>query len=154
VRQLSGPDVSGLPEELLAKWGTQAGREFHYQQAQNTVRAMVEGVEDGTERGGVLAAFNELPASVPHHVIEHLAVPPTPGRDADKNEMAKFIAHEEGAELAREWGNAAPRNVRMANSRIKTIIDAMPVNDRLVAREWLASLSPAQAKAMFRALVG
>jgi hypothetical protein len=150
---LPGPEASDLPEELLAKWDAQAGRAFHYRVAQDTVRNIVEGIEDVDERAEMSEAFDALPDAVRHTVFEHLAVSPTPGREASKEEMEKFIAHAEGAELVKEWGKAAARNVRTANSRVKMILDAMPAEHKAAAAEWLGSLSPAKAKSMFAALV-
>ena len=75
-------------------------------------------------------------------------------RVANETDLERFASTPEGAELVQEWRSRAGRNLATVRTRMERMLGRMSPGEEETALDWFDELSPAQAKAVLRALAG
>jgi hypothetical protein len=148
-------DGSGLPDDLLKAWDAQGGREFHLKHAQDTVRTMIDGLDDG-EQAAFIEGFDNLPAGAVRSIYEHLAIDPGGSvREASAGEMETFAAHGDAcSEVVKAWGRNAAQKYATAAARVDLMLGSMSEADAAKAEAWFRKLPAAQKASVVKALAG
>ena len=152
IEMKNAADVGGLNPTLVAQWEKQGGVDANLQQARRAARVALDGLsaEDATS---LQAGFDALPEGARMTVFAFLAVPAGTRPPADDAAVQTFASTEEGGQLIAEWGGRAARNVATVRARMRMILNAMTPADREQASVWFDGLLPAQAKAVYQALL-
>src|SRR5262249_17411012 len=144
--------VSDLDKSLIEEWEKQGGVQYHLGLAQRTVRAMMDGMDEG-ERAGFMASFDQLPAGAQTGIYRYLAVNGGAWGQASEADVETFASTPDiGADLVRAWGSAAPRKVAVVRGRMRLMLEGMSKSDRDAAAAWFEGLPDGQASAVLQAL--
>ena len=147
-------DASALDPALLAEWEKQGGVDYHLKTAQRTASAALDALE-GDDRQQLEEGFDSLPPAARTAITRFLAVEPGGFvRPANETSLETFASTPEGAELVKEWGRSAPRNIGIVRSRMDLMLRSMAEADRTKAEAWFNALPAQQAKAVMKALAG
>ena len=121
-------DAPALDPALLKEWEGLAGVDHHLGVAQRTSRAALDAVGP-VDAETLQKGFDALPATA--------SFP-----SADDAAVQTFASTEEGAELVRDWGRQAARNVGVVRGRMGLMLKSMTPEDRSKAEAWFDELPP------------
>lgn len=142
-----------LPDELRAEWSKSGpgGIEDALRAVRWRTHMGLADLEDGGK--GLRDSFDrDLPEDVQAAIASKLADDAGKWPVASPAEVEEFVALPHGAELAKEWGNDAPRLLGRARREADAIMSRLTEQSKLKIHYWIAGRSAAELKGMVRAL--
>jgi len=115
------------------------------------VTEMRRDLEEAGSWADVEGSFDALPETVHDAVEDALSWRPSP-TSASPESISKFSSLPEQAELAAEWGEAAPAKLATVQARMWAIADRLNEDELRSARFWFNALTAPEAKAIIRAM--
>lgn len=138
---------------LVDDWDASGGFDVQVNKAQGAAHAVLDNLHPKTARG-LIQVFDALPATAQQAAYRDMALGrPVVYRDAEPEAVERFASTPEGKELVAEWGGRAARHVAVIRERLNRMTGAMTPHDVERFINWFDDLSPAQASALYNAMV-
>ena len=140
-------------QEILAGWERTGGVMKNAQAADALVADLKSGLP-AESVDGFEWEVSELPMAVQIGMSAELAHPYLPPSvSASREEVDLFGTTEEGADLIREWGTSAARNVGVIRERLRRISDRLSAPNQESFKTFIANITPDEFKSIGRFLV-
>ena len=145
------PDVSWASPSLVSEWREHGGVKHHV----SVIRAAAQKAFDELdeqEAYSLRESFEQLPGGAQSAIYGYLSVEPASWRPASEEDLTHYANHPDTADLISSWGPKARAQLGVVLGRSAMMLGKMNGADRAKTEAWAQSLSPAQFRAIARAL--
>jgi hypothetical protein len=142
--------IGGLPKSVRDEWSENGALEQSLQTARATAEQAFAELDE-TEQLEFVDGFDELPEGAQAGIYRYVAIEPStrwrPASEAQVKQLAEL-----DPDLVQEFGTEAPRRLGQLAGRYRLMLQGMSAEDRAKTEAWVDNLTPAQRRAVAKAM--